>query len=115
MVGHIKSWIINVYAGSGHWFFVPHISDFFRFSLFNDNIIAGGGVHVNGGCRRAHIKWHIVAFGGESGHGGADLVGGVTISGHPVTAHKYSLDLTLAHEGSRHVIAQQSDVQTGAL
>ena len=97
VVGHVEGRIINLYAGSGHWLFVPHVSDLFRFSLFNDNIVAGGGVHIDGGGRRAHVERYIVSLSGESRHGSTDLVGGISVGRHTIASYEHSLNLAFTH------------------
>ena len=53
---------------------------------------------------------------GQDGHaGGADLVGGVAVGGHPVAAHEAGLDPAVLHDDGGHVVADQRHVHPGPL
>ena len=47
--------------------------------------------------------------------GGADLVGGVAVGGHPVAAHEAGLDPAVLHDNGGHVVADQRHVHPGPL
>ena len=49
VIGDVKRWVIHVHSLGSHALAVPHFGDFLCGALFDVDVRAGGGVHVDGG------------------------------------------------------------------
>ena len=63
VIGDIERGVIGFYAVCGHAFLVPHIGDLAGGALFDVDVGAGGGVHVDGGTGGADVEGDAVVFG----------------------------------------------------
>ena len=63
MIGDIECGVIHFYAVCGHALLVPHVGDFFRCALFDVDVLACRGVHVDGGGGGADVEGDAVVFG----------------------------------------------------
>lgn len=63
VVGDIECGVIDLYAVCGHALFVPHIGDFSGGALFDVDVCACWGVHIDGGGGGADVEGDTVVFG----------------------------------------------------
>ena len=113
VIGNVKRWVIHVHTLGSHALAVPHFGDFLCGALFDVDVGAGGGVHVDGGGGGADVEGDAVMFGEDGDAGGADLVGDVAVGGDAVTANEYGVDPAVFHDGGCHVVTDQGDVHAG--
>ena len=114
MICDIKRWIIHFYVLWRHAFLVPRISDFLRWALFDMDVLAGGGIHVDGGGGGADVEGDAVVFGQDGDAGCADFVGNVAVGGDAVTADEDSVDPAVFHDGGCHVVTDECDIYAGS-
>ncbi len=70
-------------------------------ALFDRDQVAMRQREIDGGSRDNRINRHMVIMGRQSQHIGADLIGDIAVSGHPVGAKEDLLHLARAAENSR--------------
>ena len=99
MIGDIECGVIGLYTVCGHAFLVPHIGDFLGGTLFDVDVPACWGVHVDGGGGGADVEGDAVVFGEDGDGGGADFVGDVAVGGNAVAADEYGVDPAVFHDG----------------
>lgn len=63
VVGDIECGVIDLYAVCGHALFVPHIGDFSGGALFDVDVCACWGVHIDGGGGSADVEGDSKVFG----------------------------------------------------
>ena len=113
MIGDIERRIVDADALRCHALFVPHIGDFGGGALFDADVGACWGVHVDGGGGGADVEGDTVVFGEDGDAGGADLVGNIAVCGNTVTADEDGVDPAVLHDGGGHVVADEGDVHAG--
>lgn len=89
------------------------ISSPFRSSIWISAPV--GSRKVDGGGRHVHVERDAVFLRQHGDSGSPDLIGSVTIGGHPVAADYYGVDLALLHGGCSHVVADQGHIYAGLL
>ena len=99
VIGDIERGVIDFYAVCGHAFLVPHVGDFGGGALFDVDVLACRGVHVDGGGGGADVEGDAVVFGEDGDAGGADLVRDVAVGGDAVAADEYGMDPAVLHDG----------------
>ena len=112
MIGNVKRWVIHLHALRGHAFLVPHVGDFLCRALFDVDIGASGGVHVDCGGGGADVERDAVVFGEDGDAGGTNFVGDVAVGGDAVAADEYGVDPAVFHDGGSHVVADECDVHS---
>ena len=113
VIRDIECGIVHVYAFWCHAFFVPHVGDFLGGALFDVDVGAGGGVHIDGGGGGADVEGDAVMFGEDGDAGGADFVRHVAVGGDTVAADEDGVDPAVFHDGGCHVVADEGDVHAG--
>ena len=114
VIGDVKRWVIHVHTLGSHALAVPHVGDFFRGALFDVDVGAGGGVHVDGGGGGADVEGNAVVFGEDGNPRGADFVGDVAIGSDAVAADEDGVDPAVFHDGGCHVVTDEGDVHAGS-
>lgn len=114
MIRNVKRRIIHLDSLRSHAFLVPHVGDFCGRALFDADVGAGGGVHVDGGGGSADVEGDAVVLGEDGDAGGADLVRNVTVCSHAVAADKDGVNPAVLHDGCCHVVADECDVHAGS-
>ena len=99
MIRDIECRIVYVHAFWCHALAVPHVGDFGSGALFDVDVPAGWGVHVDGGGGGADVEGDAVVFGEDGDAGGADLVRDVAVGGDAVTADEDGVDPAVFHDG----------------
>ena len=115
MICHVKRRIKYFYTFRSHALFIPHLCHFFRLSLLDLNLITGRSVHINGGGRCCDIHWHIILFCDCRNYGSTDFICSISVCCHTVTTHKNCIYPTVFHNSCRHIITDQSYINTGRL
>ena len=110
MIGNVERWVIHVHTLGSHALAVPHFGDFLCGALFDVDVGAGGGVHVDGGGRGADVEGDAVMFGEYGDPGGADFVRCISVGGNAVAADEDGVDPAVFHDGGCHVVADEGDV-----
>ena len=105
VIGNVKRWVIYGYTLGCHALVVPHFGDFLCGALFDVDVGAGGGVHVDGGGGGADVEGDSIVFGKDGDAGGADLVRDVAVGGDTVAADEDGVDPAVFHDSGRHVVA----------
>ena len=113
MICDIKGGVIHLYVLWCHALLVPHIGDFLRRALFDVNVPACRGVHVDGGGGGADVEGDSKVFGEDGDARGADFVRDIAVGGDAVTADEYGVDPAVFHDGRRHVVADECDIHAG--
>ena len=113
MIGDIKCGVIDVYSRWCHALFVPHVGDFLGGTLFDLDVVPGGGGEVDGGTGGAYVEGDAVVFGEDGDTGGADFVRCISICGNAVAADEDGVDPAVFHDGGCHVVADEGDVHAG--
>ena len=113
MIGDIECGVIDFYAVCGHALFVPHIGDFGGGTLFDVDVGACWGVHIDGGGGGADVEGDAVVSGEDGDAGGADLVGDIAVCGDAVTADEDGVDPAVFHDGGCHVVTDECDIHAG--
>ena len=113
VIRDIECGIVHVYAFWCHAFFVPHVGDFLGGALFDVDVGAGGGVHIDGGGGGADVEGDAVMFGEDGDAGGADFVRCISICGNAVAADEDGVDPAVFHDGGCHVVTDEGDVHAG--
>ena len=113
MVCHIEGGVIDVNASWCHALFVPHVGDFLGRTLFDLDVVPGGGGEVDGGTGSADVEGDAVVFGEDGDAGGADFVRCISIGGNAVAADEDGVDPAVFHDGGCHVVADEGDVHAG--
>ena len=65
------------------------------------------GAKIHGGFRAGDVKRNAVPPRQNRHHVGADFIGHITIRCHPICSHNDRINLSLGHQMSRHVVADQ--------
>ena len=63
MICDIKRGVVDVHVLRRHALLVPHVGDFLRCALFDVDVLAGWGVHVDGGTGSTDVEGNAVVFG----------------------------------------------------
>ena len=113
MIRDVECRVIDLYTVCGHALLVPHIGDFLGGALFDVDVGACWGVHVDGGGGCADIEGDAVVLGEDGNGGGADFVRCVAVGGNAVTADEDGVDPAVFHDGGCHVVADEGDVHAG--
>ena len=113
VIGDVKRGVIDIHSLGSHTFLIPHIGDFFRGALFDVDVGADGGVHVDGGGRGADVEGDAVVLGEDSDAGGADFVGDVAVGSDAVAADEDGVDPAVFHDSGCHVVTDEGDVHAG--
>lgn len=113
VIRDVKRGVIDIHSLGSHTFLIPHVGDFFRGALFDVDIGASGGVHVDCGGGGADVERDAVVFGKDGDAGGADFVGDIAVGGDAVTADEYGVDPAVFHDGGCHVVTDEGDVHAG--
>ena len=114
MIGNVKRWVIHLHALRSHALAVPHVGDFGGRTLFDVNVGASGGVHIDGRGGGADVERDAIVFGEDGDAGGTYFVGDIAVGGDAVTADEYGVDPAVFHDGGCHVVADECDVHAGS-
>ena len=113
VIGNVERWVIHVHSLGSHALFVPHVGDLLGRTLFDLDVIPGGGGEVDGGTGSADVEGDAVVLGEDGDTGGADFVRCVSIGGNAVAADEDGVDPAVFHDGGCHVVADEGDVHAG--
>ena len=85
------------------------------FVVADDSVLSVSYTHLDVYKRqgRHHIKRHAETLGQHRHAQRADLVGGIAVGRHPVTAYEHRVDQPFFHHGGRHIVADQRGVDDG--
>ena len=114
MVGHIKGRIKrSIDFLRNHVLSVPHAFDFFGVSHLDRDPFSRLHLGIDRRRRRTDIERHAIMPGQNGKAGGSDLVGGISVCCHTVTADKDDLDPPRLQQKGCHVIALHTGRDAG--
>jgi len=107
--GDVESRIQHRHARRSDGMTAMDCRHFERVPCLNGNVGPRLRLEVDGGVRRSHVEGDVVRPRKDSHRIRADLVGHVAVGGNAIGADDAELNLSLAHEGTGHVIRDECD------
>ena len=110
MVGDVKGGVVALDLRQGGGLGEELLLDLPSVPQLDGDVGPVGAGEVDGGGGPQDVEGDAVVLGQDGHPGGADLIGGVPVGGHPVAAHEAGVDLPLLHDQACHIVADEGAV-----